>query len=83
MITTFLSGCIVCGFLVVAGFFFKFWRTTRDTFFLLFSIAFLLFGIEQTCIGLFIGPETLSFIYIFRLIATGFIIAAIIDKNRK
>lgn len=83
MISHFLGGCIFFGFLVVAGHFFKFWKSTRDTFFLLFAIAFVLFGVERFCLALYIGPETLSDIYILRLIASCFIIAAIIQKNRK
>jgi len=83
MIMNFVSGCIFLGFLVVAGHFFKFWRTTRDRFFLFFAIAFFLFGVEKFCIALYIGAETLSYIYIVRLVASCFILAAIIDKNRK
>ena len=83
MIMNFVSGCIFLGFLVVAGHFFKFWRTTRDRFFLLFAIAFFLFGLEKFFIALYIGAETLSYIYTIRLVASCFILAAIIDKNRK
>ena len=83
MISYFVSGCIFFGFLVVAGHFLKFWRTTRDKFFLLFAIAFVLLATEQFCVGLFIGAETLSWIYVIRLIAACFIIAAIAHKNRK
>lgn len=83
MISHFISGCIFFGFLVVAGHFFKFWKTTRDKFFLLFAIAFVLFAVERFCMDLFIGAETLSYIYIIRLFAACFVIAAIIHKNRK
>jgi len=80
----FLAGCIFFGFMVVAGHFFKFWRSTRDRFFLLFAIAFFLFGVEKFCVALIVGsPETISSIYIVRLLAACFILAAIIDKNRK
>jgi|HubBroStandDraft_5_1064220.scaffolds.fasta_scaffold1789976_1 hypothetical protein len=82
MISHFVAGCIFLGFMIVAGHFFKFWRSTRDRFFLFFAIAFFLFGVEKFCVGLFIGSETVSSIYIVRLIASGFILAAIIDKNR-
>jgi hypothetical protein len=83
MIGNFVSGCIFFGFMIIAGHFFKFWRSTRDRFFLLFAIAFFLFGVEKFCVALFIGAETLSYIYIVRLVASCFILAAIIDKNRK
>lgn len=83
VVSGFISGCIFLGFLVVAGHFFKFWRTTRDRFFLLFAVAFFLLGVEKFIVALFIGAETLSCIYIVRLVASCFIIAAIVDKNRK
>ena len=83
MIGQFIAGCIFFGFLVVTAHFLKFWRTTGDTFFLLFAVAFALYGIEWICLSLFIGPETLSYIYIVRLIASCFIIAAIVYKNRR
>jgi Family of unknown function (DUF5985) len=83
MISAFVSGCIFFGFMVVAGHFLRFWKTTHDKFFLLFAIAFILMGIERICVALYIGAETLSYIYITRLIAACFIIAGIIYKNRK
>lgn len=83
MIKHFVAGCIVFGFMIVAGHFLKFWRSTRDRFFLLFSIAFFLFGLEKLCVAFFIGSETASYIYIVRLLASCFILVAIIDKNRK
>lgn len=82
MISQFFSGCIFLGFLVVAGHFLKFWRSTGDRFFLFFAIAFTMFGLERICVGLFIGVATISYIYLLRLIGTCLIIAAIIDKNR-
>jgi hypothetical protein len=83
MIGHFVAGCIFFGFMIIAGHFCKFWRSTRDRFFLLFAIAFFLLGVEKFCVALFIGAETLSYIYIIRLVASCFIIAAIVDKNRK
>lgn len=84
MIGAFVSGCTFFGFMIVAGHFFKFWRATRDRFFLFFAIAFFLFGVEKFCVALIIGSaEAISNIYIVRLLASCFILAAIIDKNRK
>ncbi|HEV2455804.1 MAG TPA: DUF5985 family protein [Verrucomicrobiae bacterium] len=83
MISSFVAGCTFFGFLIVAGHFFKFWRTTQDRFFLFFAIAFLLFAIEKVCVALIIGAETISWIYLVRLLASCFILAAIIEKNRK
>lgn len=83
MIVQFVAGCIFFAFLVVTGHFLKFWKTTGDTFFLLFAVGFTLYAIEWFCLALYIGPETLSYIYILRLIATCFIIVAIVQKNRQ
>ncbi|HXT11595.1 MAG TPA: DUF5985 family protein [Candidatus Angelobacter sp.] len=83
MMAYFFTGTIFFGFLVIAGFFFKFWVRSRDHFFLLFAIAFLLFGIERFCVSLFVGRTTISYIYIIRLIACCLILAAIVQKNRK
>ena len=43
----FLSGAITMGFLMAALFFLSFWRSTRDSLFLAFAIAFALLGIGQ------------------------------------
>lgn len=84
MITHFIAGCTFLGFMIVAAHFFKFWRLTKDRFFLLFAVAFFLFGVEKICVSLIIGSaETVSYIYIIRLLASCFILAAIIEKNRK
>ncbi|MGH8025081.1 MAG: DUF5985 family protein [Limisphaerales bacterium] len=83
MIAHFVSGCVFFGFMIVAGFFLKFWRSTRDTFFLFFAVSFFLFGVEKVLVSLVIGAETASYIYVVRLLASCFILAAIIEKNRK
>lgn len=82
MMAQFFAGCIFFGFLIVAGHFLKFWKSTGDRFFLLFAIAFALCGFERICVSLFIGVTTVSYIYILRLIAFCVIIGAIVDKNR-
>jgi len=82
MIIQFFSGCIFFGFMIVAGHFLKYWKTTNDSFFLWFAMAFALFGLERFCIALFIGDTTISYIYILRLVASCFIIIAFIQKNR-
>lgn len=83
MIGSFVAGCIFLGFMIVAGHFFKFWRSTRDRFFLFFAIAFFLFAVEKILVAFIIGAETISCIYIVRLLASCFILVAIIDKNRR
>jgi hypothetical protein len=84
MLNNFLSGCLFLGFLVASLFFFKFWRTAKDGLFLMFALAFALFGIERLLFTLFgEGNETQPYAYIIRLAAFCLIIAAIVGKNRR
>ena len=78
----FFSGLIAMGFTVCAVFFLRFWRRTRDTFFLVFSIAFLLLALNQALTTLLGLPlEERSWLYLLRLFAFLIIIAAIVRKN--
>ena len=43
----FLTGVATTGFLIAAVFFFRFWKTTRDSFFAILGIAFVLFAANQ------------------------------------
>jgi hypothetical protein len=79
----FLAGVISLAFLVVALFFFKFWWKSRESFFLMFSLAFLLLGMERILIAFFVGRTTVSYVYVVRLVAFLLIIVAFIRKNRK
>jgi hypothetical protein len=81
-IADFVSGMIAMGFAVCAVFFLRFWRRTRDSLFLVFSIAFLLLALNQalsTLLGLLL--EERSWLYLLRLAAFLIIIAAIVRKN--
>jgi hypothetical protein len=78
----FFSGMIAMGFAVCAVFFLRFWRRTRDSFFLVFSIAFLLLALNQALTTLLGLPlEERSWLYLLRLAAFLIIIAAIVRKN--
>ena len=79
----FLSGALMAAFFVAAIFFWRFWLRTKDRFFLIFSGAWLLLGVERLVLGALNEPEQLNAgIYFLRLAAFLLIIAAIIDKNR-
>jgi hypothetical protein len=79
----FLSGCLVFGFFVAAVFFARFWRRTGDRFFLIFTGAWVLLGVERFVLGVLNAPEQLNpGIYFIRLAAFLLILGAIIDKNR-
>lgn len=78
----FFSGMIAMGFAVCAVFFLRFWRRTRDSLFLVFSIAFLLLALNQALTSLLGLPlEERSWLYLLRLAAFLIIIAAIVRKN--
>ena len=80
----FLSGSVTFGFLLAALFFLRFWRRTRDGLFLAFATAFLLLGLGQGLLALANIPvEERSWIYLFRLVAVGLILVAIVRKNRR
>ena len=78
LVGAFMVGCLVAGL-----FFLRFWRSTRDRFFLFFAIAFLIEGVHRVVIFEVVGPEASPVHYLPRLLAYGLIIAAIVDKNRK
>ena len=70
--------------LVVALFFLRFWRNTRDRFFVFFAAAFLIDALVRVALGLGHWSEDREpFIYLGRLLSFLIIIAAIVDKNRK
>jgi uncharacterized membrane protein HdeD (DUF308 family) len=78
-----LAGMVTMASLTAALFFFRFWRQTKDRFFLLFAIAFAIDGITRFMLG-WSPPsgETEPLVYMARLLTFGVIIAAIVDKNR-
>jgi hypothetical protein len=82
-LTSVLLGAVAMASFIAALFFLRFWRQTRDTFFLLFSIAFavdagtrLLLGLED------ISAEQEPLFYLARLVTFVLIIIAIVQKNR-
>ncbi|HAT31366.1 MAG TPA: hypothetical protein DCW29_11100 [Janthinobacterium sp.] len=79
-----LSGAIACASLIVSLFFLRFWRSTRDRFFLYFAISFALEACGRLLIGS--GPsydQKMPAFYLIRLVAYLLILIAIVDKNRR
>jgi len=77
-----LSGAVAMASLVATLFFLRFWRQTRDTFFLFFAMGFALDAAARLVIGLsHPSNETEPLVYILRLIMFGLIIVAITLKN--
>jgi hypothetical protein len=80
----FLAGCAFLSLLVIALFFLKFWRQTRDRLFMFFAGAFLLLMTERFIRSAMSFEEDMQpYVYSVRLAAFVLIIAAIIDKNRR
>ena len=66
-----------------AAFFLRFWRGTKDRFFLAFAAAFLILALNWARVAIWQpSRETRPFFYLLRLSAFGLIILAIWDKNR-
>ena len=78
-----LIGGIAAASFVAGLYFFRFWRSTADRFFLLFAIAFWIEGAHRVVIYEWAGNDEASpLYYLVRLVAYGLIIVAIVDKNR-
>lgn len=83
MVEGFLLGVIVTASLTAAGFFWRFYRQTRDNLFLAFAAAFAIEGINRMAFLLVDKPsEGSPIIYMVRLVAFLLIIGAIVAKNR-
>ncbi|WP_411880855.1 DUF5985 family protein [Polaromonas sp. YR568] len=78
-----LMGAIAVASLIAGLFFFKFWRHTRDRFFLYFALSFWLEAINRFALGLLAGfHEDGVLFYSVRLAAYALILLAIWQKNR-
>lgn len=81
--TASILGAVAMASLVACLFFFRFWRETKDRFFLLFAVAFGVDAITRTVLAVGdIAQEQEPFFYLARLLTFLLIILAIIDKNR-
>ncbi len=78
-----LIGAISMASFIVGLFFFRFWRTTADRFFLFFAVSFWLESANRLLLAATSGlREDSPFYYMIRLLAYMLIVIAIIDKNR-
>jgi hypothetical protein len=69
--------------MVIAMFFLRFWRKTRDRLFLFFAGAFVILMLERIIrAGMEVETEWAPYVYLVRLAAFILIIIAIVDKNR-
>lgn len=78
----FLLGAIAMGCAVASLFFFRFWRGTRDRFFLWFGCSFLIEAINRALFALSgVRQEEAQIFYLIRLGSYVLILWAIIEKN--
>jgi hypothetical protein len=83
MTNSVILGAVAMASVVASMFFIRFWRDTKDRFFLFFGIAFGVDAITRTFLALGdLSKEYEPFFYLARLLTFGLIILAIIDKNR-
>jgi uncharacterized membrane protein HdeD (DUF308 family) len=82
-LTAVLAGAVAMASFVAALFFLKYWRRTRDSFFLLFALAFGVDAVSRFVLGIArVSDESEPLYYIPRLVAFSLIILAIVLKNR-
>ena len=77
----YVRGAIAMGFLVIAGFFFRFWRETHDRLFAFFATAFFLLAVNGPLVRLTSEDPDSIMLYVTRLLAYAIILVAIVDKN--
>lgn len=83
-ISLMLLGANAMASLLAGLLFLRFWRDTRDRFFLFFALAFGVEGLNRIAIGLTdVSQESEPYFYLVRLFSFVLILAAIVDKNRK
>lgn len=88
---SFFAGIAMATFAAAGVFFLKFWRASKDPFFLYFCIACWLLSIERICIitldSVFniptIGSEFGIWVYLIRLSAFVLIFTAVLQRNRR
>jgi uncharacterized membrane protein HdeD (DUF308 family) len=82
VIKAFLLGVIAALSFTASLFFVRFWRETRDSFFLAFALFFVVEGINRVALLFMSRPnEGSPWIYIIRLATLLIILAAILHKN--
>lgn len=78
----FARGALMVGLAVIALFFFKFWRRSRERLFGFFAFSFALLSITHLTFMLVGDHGEATWPYAFRVIAFAIIIAGIVDRNR-
>jgi hypothetical protein len=78
-----ILGAVGMGALIIAALFYRYWRATRDRFFLLFALSFAIRAANRVALAFAAHPnEGTPENYLVRLAAFLLIIIAVVDKNR-
>ena len=82
MIDGFLLGVIATASITAGVHFLKFWRDSRDPFFLLLAASFIIEALNRSAVLLIEKPsEGSAWTYLIRLLSLLLILAAILRKN--
>ena len=81
----FLLGTLAMASFVAGLYFLKFWKKTRDRFFLFFAAAFFIETLNRIVLSFVVSPENqpFSFPYLIRLGSFCLFLFALVDKNIK
>lgn len=80
----FMWGALAMSSLTASVFFLRFYRDTRDRLFIMFAAAFAVLAVHWGAFGIVrLEDEDRPFVYLARLLAFGFILLGIVDKNRR
>lgn len=82
MIDSMLVGAFLMASFIVCLFFFRFWKSTKDRFFLFFALSFTIEGINRIISEFSQIPDQKPLVYILRMVAYLLIVWAIFDKNK-
>jgi hypothetical protein len=79
----FIAGASTVASAVIALFFLRFWRDTRDRLFAMVSVAVAVFAANRIVLTILDETnEARQYVYLIRLAAFVLILVAIVDKNR-
>jgi hypothetical protein len=82
-LTSVLTGAVAMASFVAMLFFLKYWRRTRDNFFLFFALAFGIDSLSRFVLGFAsVSDEAEPLYYLPRFVAFALIVVAIVLKNR-
>lgn len=80
---TMIQGANVLACLAIGTFFLRSWQRSRDTFFLLFALAFACFAVNRLALAFVAERDEALGLYLVRLAAFLLIALAIVLKNRE